>query len=282
MCSQTLSIALFQQDIAWENAASNFALVEMALERHMDAGNRVDLVAMPETFNVGFGNSMVALAEAPEGESYRFLCRVAQRYDLLAVATWPVREGGNVYNRLHWVRPDGSYGSYDKAHTFRMSSEAMQLARGTRRDTFEWRGWRIRPAVCYDLRFPLWLRNKNRGIATADPAPSVDTLQPRLEYDLLLVCANWPASRHEAWSTLLQARAIENQCYVAGVNRVGTDGTGIPYRGDTAVIDYKGQPMVAATPGVVQLLTATLDKEALQRFRCHWPFWLDADEALQL
>ncbi len=279
MCKQQLNIALFQQDIAWENPSANFALVVQRLAQHIADGNTPDILVLPETFNVGFGNNMVSLAEPPEGESYRFACRMAQRYDLLFVATWPVREGGKVYNRLYWVRPDGSYGSYDKAHTFRMSSEASQLARGTRRVTFEWRGWRIRPVVCFDLRLPLWLLYNYLCVAMNDLAPVAVTLQPLLEYDLLLVCANWPASRHEAWSTLLRARAIENQSYLVGVNRVGTDGTGIPYRGDSAVIDFKGQPMVEAVPGEQQLLSATLDKEALQRFRIHWPFWLDADEA---
>ncbi len=279
MCKQQLNVAFFQQDIVWENPSANFALVEQRLSQHMAEGLCPDILVLPETFNVGFGNNMVALAELPEGESYRFACHMAQRYNLLFVATWPVREGDKVYNRLHWVCPDGSYGYYDKAHTFRMSSEASQLTRGTRRVTFEWRGWRICPAVCYDLRFPLWLRNKNLGESTKDLAPDADTLQPQLDYDLLLICANWPASRHEAWTTLLRARAIENQSYLVGVNRVGIDGTGIPYRGDSAVVDFKGKSMVKAVPDEQQLLSVTLDKDALQRFRCHWPFWLDADEA---
>ncbi len=279
MCKKQLSVAFFQQDIAWENPAANFALVEQMLAQHIAQGHAPDMLVLPETFNVGFGNNMAALAEPPDGDSYRFARSVAQRHRLLFVATWPVREGEKVYNRLHWVFPDGSHGHYDKAHTFRMSSEATQLARGTCRATFEWRGWRIRPAVCYDLRFPLWLRNRNLGATTQELAPKAEMLQPQLDYDLLLVSANWPASRHEAWCTLLRARAIENQSYLVGVNRVGVDGTGISYRGDSAVIDFKGQPVVEAAPGEQQLLAATLDKDALHRFRSHWPFWLDADEA---
>ncbi len=182
MCKKQLSVAFFQQDIAWENPAANFALVEQMLAQHIAQGHAPDMLVLPETFNVGFGNNMAALAEPPDGDSYRFARSVAQRHRLLFVATWPVREGEKVYNRLHWVFPDGSHGHYDKAHTFRMSSEATQLARGTRRATFEWRGWRIRPAVCYDLRFPLWLRNRNLGATTQELAPKAEMLQPQLDY----------------------------------------------------------------------------------------------------
>ena len=177
-----------------------------------------------------------------------------------------MREGGVVYNRLHLVRPDGGCDTYDKGHTFRMSSEASQIGRGTRRVTTQWRGWRIRPAVCYDLRFPLWLRN------TAD-----------WDYDLLLVCANWPGSRYEAWRTLLRARAIENLSYAVGCNRVGRDSTGIDYAGCSAIIDYKGLPMSEIAPSLdaaapsERIITATLSASSLDTFRQHWPFNLDFD-----
>ena len=252
-----MTIAFFQQDIAWEDKAANYRLVESTLSTLTAP---VDIIVVPETFNTGFSDNMAAMAEPPMGDTYRFALRMARQYDALFVGTWTVLEEGVVYNRLHWVRPDGSYGWYDKAHTFRMSSEASQLGRGTRREVFEWRGWRIKPAVCYDLRFPKWLRNSTP-----------------LDYDLLLVCANWPGSRHEAWSTLLRARAIENLCYVLGVNRVGTDGVGIPYAGYSAAIDFKGLPMVESTPETSELNVVTLDREALQTFRQHWPFDLDFD-----
>lgn len=265
-------MAFFQQDIAWENPGENHRLVEEAF-RDVQA----DILMVPETFSTGFGNNMAAMAEDPLGETFRFAARMAKEHNALFVGTWTVREHGQAWNRLHWVRPDGTHGSYDKGHTFRMSSEASQLARGTRRETFEWRGWRIRPAVCYDLRFPLWLRNRSLVPVTKDCAPSPHELHPCLDYDLLLVCANWPASRHEAWTTLLKARAIENQCYVVGLNRVGVDGTGIAYSGNSAAIDYKGMPLAQAAPGEAQAIVATLEMEKLVRFRKHWPFWLDAD-----
>ncbi|MBO7101358.1 MAG: nitrilase family protein [Bacteroidales bacterium] len=242
-----LVVTFFQQDIVWGNAEANRHCVEETLA----AAPKSDLFVVPETFTTGFGDHMAALAEEQEGPTLQWTRRMAAQYDLLFVGTWIVMDAGKIYNRLHWVYPDGTFGTYDKGHTFRVSGEADQIARGTRREVFEWRGWKIKPAVCYDLRFPKWLRNDNMG------------------YDLLLLCANWPGSRHEAWTTLLKARAIENQCYVVGCNRAGTDGAGIPYTGDSAIIDYKGFVL----PGT----TATLDKEKLNTFREHWPFYLDFD-----
>ena len=260
MPDNSLTIAFYQQDIAWEQPAVNHAMVE---EAFAPVGDKADVLIVPETFNTGFSDNMAAMAEPPEGDTYRFAHRMAQRHNALFVGTWTVRTGDgpkNVVNRLHWVRPDGTYGYYDKAHTFRMSSEASQLARGTRREVFEWRGWRIMPAICYDLRFPKWLRNANPP-----------------DYDLLLLCANWPASRHEAWSTLLRARAIENLCYVLGVNRVGTDGVDIPYAGYSAAVDYKGHDMACCAPGKAEVQMAVLHRDALETFRQHWPFFLDFD-----
>lgn len=260
MMKEELTIACYQQDIAWEQPDVNRRMVE---EAFASLGCEADILVAPETFTTGFSDNMAAMAEEPEGETYRFAHRMARLHDALFVGTWTVKTGSGprrVVNRLHWVRPDGSYGYYDKGHTFRMSSEASQLERGTRRVIFEWRGWHIKPAVCYDLRFPKWLRNANP-----------------LDYDLLLLCANWPGSRHEAWSTLLRARAIENLCYVAGVNRVGTDGVGIPYAGYSAVVDYRGQDMAGCAPGQPAVFKATLSRDALDTFRQHWPFFLDFD-----
>ena len=244
-------ITLYQQDIVWADPEANRHRAEEALATATDT----DIFVVPETFTTGFGDHMAALAEAPDGPTLQWARRMAAQHDLLLVGTWVVRDGNRCYNRLHWVYPDGTFGTYDKAHTFRVSGEADQIARGTQRALFEYKGWRIKPAVCYDLRFPKWLRNDG------------------LAYDLLLVCANWPGSRREAWSTLLKARAIENLCYVAGCNRAGTDAQGAQYTGDSAVIDYKGFACAEHAP----LLTASLDKERLDTFRQRWPFHLDFD-----
>ena len=277
MTKSQLTIAYYQQDIAWEAPEQNYRLVEDAF---VTVGKDADVLVVPETFNTGFSDNMAAMAELQEGDTLQFARHMASLHDALFVGTWTVRLDEGVANRLHWVYPDGSYGYYDKGHTFRMSSEASQLLKGGRRELFEWHGWRIKPAVCYDLRFPKWLRN---GVPASErhKLPSNGVERPSetvaLDYDLLLVCANWPGSRHEAWSTLLKARAIENLCYVVGVNRAGVDGVGIPYTGNSAAIDYKGMELSHCDPEQAQVRTAVLDYEGLQTFRQHWPFYLDFD-----
>ena len=265
-----LRISFYQQDIVWGDAEANRRAVEEELE-HLKTGKKLlnefqlgnlletDIFVVPETFTTGFGDHMAALAEKPMGPTLRWAQHMAAKFNLLFVGTWIVREGDQCFNRLHWVYPNGNFGWYDKAHTFRVSGEYDQIARGTERKVFEYKGWRIKPAVCYDLRFPKWLRNDN------------------MDYDLLLICANWPGSRHEAWSTLLKARAIENQCYVLGCNRCGTDAHGGEYSGNSAIIDYKGFPLAEAESGETQTVTFTIQKDKLDTFREHWPFYLDFD-----
>ena len=248
-------VTFYQQNIVWGDAEANRRNVEKVLA----TAPRSDIFVVPETFTTGFGDHMAALAEVPEGPTLRWAQEMASKHDLLFVGTWIVKEEGKCYNRLHWIYPDGTYGTYDKAHTFRVSGEYDIICRGTQRMVFEYKGWKIKPAVCYDLRFPKWLRNDH------------------LDYDLLLVCANWPGSRHEAWSTLIKARAIENLSYVLGCNRCGVDGVGGNYTGNSALIDFKGFPLAEAEAGVDQLVTVTLDKEKLDTFRQHWPLYLDFD-----
>lgn len=259
-----LRISFYQQDIVWGDAEANRRQVESKMNNALGA----DIFVVPETFTTGFGDHMAALAEVPLGPTFRWAQDMAARHDLLFVGTWIVREGDQCYNRLHWVYPDGRFGYYDKAHTFRVSGEADQISRGIRREVFEWRGWKIKPAICYDLRFPAWLRNE----------PTLAGPDSPLKYDLLLVCANWPGSRHEAWTTLLKARAIENLCYVLGCNRSGVDGVGGKYTGDSAVIDYKGfQLSEEAEPGTEQVARTTIYKDKLEIFRQRWPLYLDFD-----
>lgn len=263
---EELHIALYQQNIAWEDPVANYRMVEEAF-----AGvGECDIMVVPETFSTGFGDHLARQAEEPSGETYDFAVEMARKHDALFAGTWAVCEDGLVYNRMHLVRPDGSCDTYDKGHTFRMSSEASQLARGQRRVVVEWRGWHIFPAICYDLRFPLWLRNS-----------------PQLGYDLLLFSANWPGSRYEAWTTLLKARAIENLSYVVGCNRDGCDSTGINYKGCSAIIDYKGKALAEFQPRDCSqandnhdspaILQASLSASKLKTFREHWPFNLDFD-----
>lgn len=251
-----LRVTFFQQDIVWGDAEANRRAVEDSL---FLVPHNTDIFVVPETFTTGFGDHMAALAENPMGPTFRWAQQLASRHNFLFVGTWIVREGDQCYNRLHWVYPNGTFGYYDKAHTFRVSGEYDIISRGSQRAVFEYKGWKIKPAVCYDLRFPKWLRNNN------------------LCYDLLLVCANWPGSRHEAWSTLLKARAIENESYVLGCNRCGVDGVDGKYTGNSALIDYKGFPLAESEAESDQLVTVTLSKEKLDIFRQRWPLYLDFD-----
>ena len=297
-----LNIALYQQDIANSDPQENYKRVgnafaqmsrlrlnadgcvsadEMRIkdqqkerEPQVDSCCRPDILIVPETFTTGFGNQMAALAEAPEGPTLEFARQMAAQYDALFVGTWTVCEEGRVFNRMHLVRPDGTFTHYDKAHTFRMSSEATQVARGKKRIVLEWRGWKLLPSICYDLRFPVWLRNYPN---IQNPLASGSESKVMLDYDVLLLSANWPSSRKEAWNTLLRARAIENLSYVVGANRVGIDGNAIAYSGDSVILDFKGAPLAEAQSNAAQVITATLHKERLQSFRQHWPFFLDAD-----
>ena len=249
-------ITFYQQDIIWGDAEANRQKVE---DQMAVSASGTDIFVVPETFTTGFGDHMASLAEEQEGPTLQWARSMSAKYDLLFIGTWIVNENGQCYNRLHWVYPDGTYGTYDKGHTFRVSGEYDVIARGTERKVFEYKGWRIKPAVCYDLRFPKWLRND------------------KMDYDLLLICANWPGSRHEAWTTLLKARAIENLSYVLGCNRSGVDGVGGKYTGNSALIDYKGFTVAEAEAGANQTVTVTFDKEKLNTFRQHWPFYLDFD-----
>ncbi len=281
-----MDITIYQQDIVWGEPEANRRRVERALA----AAPQCDIFIVPETFTTGFGNHMASLAEPALGPTLRWAQQMAAQHNLLFIGTWIVSEGDHCYNRLHWVFPDGSYDSYDKAHTFRPSGEHDQISRGTDRRVFEYKGWRIKPAVCYDLRFPKWLRNDglahshepfpNQPHPSDVPSPSSrgQMLASATPYDLLLVCANWPASRREAWSTLLKARAIENLCYVAGCNRTGVDGNGGLYSGDSAIIDYKGIPVSGSLDnGVEGTIAASIQLDKLQAFRQKWPLYLDFD-----
>lgn len=278
-----LTVTLYQQDIRWNDPESNRLHAEETLANTVASAAGTDIFVVPETFTTGFGDHMATLAEEPEGPTLQWARRMAAQYNLLFVGTWIVREGNQCFNRMHLVYPDGSLGTYDKAHTFRVSGESDIIARGTSRKVYEYKGWRIKPAICYDLRFPMWLRNEPavradlRGIGARDIDAEIAAMTDLLSYDILLVSANWPGSRHQAWTTLIKARAIENLCYVVGCNRCGTDEHGSDYHGDSAIIDYKGYYVVEDTTYGPHVIASTLRKDKLDTFRRKWPFFLDFD-----
>jgi omega-amidase len=251
---QDLNVTLVQQPLAWQDAAANRARFAELLA---PLAGRTDLVVLPEMFTTGFSMHAEGLAEDMAGPTVDWLRTLAA--ELRAVVTGSVIIAADGFrNRLLWARPDGTMAAYDKRHLFRMAREHEHYAAGGERVVVELNGWRVLPQVCYDLRFPVFSRNRN-------------------DYDLAVYVANWPAARRYAWSTLLRARAIENLSYVIGVNRVGTDGAGLEYAGDSVALDPLGQPLLdlGATSAVTQV---TLSASVLAEHRRRFPAHLDADE----
>jgi omega-amidase len=255
-----LRVTLVQTATVWHEPALNREIIGLALK--MDRPE-TDLIVLPETFTTGFSNAAVATAEGPDGETSAWMRAMAREHDAAVTGSVQVRVGDAVYNRLLFATPDGDVRHYDKRHLFRMAREHETYASGRERLVVEFRGWHICPLVCYDLRFPVFSRNR------VDAAGA-------LEYDLLLYVANWPQARHEVWRTLLRARAIENLCYVAGVNRTGIDGNGHPYAGGSAVIEPTGENDVECgeRAGVT---TTMIEMSALKEHRRRFPAHLDAD-----
>lgn len=261
-----LRISLVQGATRWHDPEANRAYYgDLMAPLH----GATDLVLLPETFTSGFSNDAIERAETMDGPTIEWMLDQARTLDAVVTGSVQLREGqgGNarVYNRMVWATPDGTLQHYDKRHLFRYAREHERYAGGRERLVVEWRGWRINPLVCYDLRFPVFARNRF-NVERKDA----------LDFDLQLYVANWPSARAYAWKTLLRARAIENLCFVAGLNRVGTDGNGIHYAGDSAVIDFLGQPISECTEAEVTT-TTTLQAAELSAHRAHFPAMLDGD-----
>jgi omega-amidase len=254
--TEHLAVALLQANLYWENPTANLAMLEEQLAM---LPAPADLVVLPEMFSTGFSMNAAKVAEAMDLTTTRWMKQMAAKTGAMMIGSFAVREGGRYFNRLLCVRPDGTYEAYDKRHLFRMGQEHDTYTAGTQRLVVEWKGWRICPLVCYDLRFPVWSRNSQTE-----------------SYDLLLYVANWPARRAYAWQTLLRARAIENLCYVVGVNRVGADGQGIDHTGGSQVLDFLGEPITEL--GAAEAATVvTISHAPLLTYRQKFPAHLDAD-----
>lgn len=217
----------------------------------------VDVILLPEMFQTGFTMEHEGLAEPMNFTTFKWMKQMATQKNAAICGSYIVKERRKVFNRLLWMQPDGQFFTYDKRHLFRMANEHEHFNMGSKRLIVEWKGWKICPMVCYDLRFPVWSRNVN------------------LEYDLLLYVANWPAVRVNAWDTLLEARAIENVSYSVGLNRVGKDGVGIEYNGHTAAYSPKGERL--AFSEMEEILYLDLSASDLLSFREKFPAQLDAD-----
>jgi omega-amidase len=212
---EKLKVAVLQVDLAWENIQKN---LEIFSERIDAIEEQVDLIILPEMFTTGFSMNAEPLAEEKEGEAFKWMRNIAMERDAAVTGSVIVKEDGNFYNRLYFIFPNGDYKTYDKKHTFTLAKEDKTYTAGTERLIVDYKGWKICPLICYDLRFPVWARNT-------------------VDYDLLIYVANWPETRINAWDVLLQARAIENMSWCIGVNRTGNDGNDYRYNGHTAVYD---------------------------------------------
>jgi omega-amidase len=260
---QDLRVTLIQASTVWHDATANRALYG---ELCLSVKGQTDLIVLPETFLSGFSTDVAANALSMQSESIDWLQTLARECEAVVTGSVVIRDGEKVFNRLVWMRPDGTHSHYDKRHLFRMAGEHERFGMGLTRLIVNLKGWRICPMVCYDLRFPVFVRNR-----FGDAKPE------NRDYDALIFVANWPSPRAYAWKTLLRARAIENLSYCVGVNRTGADGNNLSYSGDSVVLDYLGQPMIecGAQP---QVMTTTLSWAALQEHRSRFPAYLDADE----
>lgn len=266
---QTLTISLIQTHLHWEDKTANLQMLEQKI---MGISAQTELLVLPEMFSTGFSMKPELYAEKMDGESLQWMKRVAAAKKIILTGSLIIEENGQYFNRLIWMLPNGQYGVYDKRHRFAFAGEDEHYTAGSKRLIASVKGWRINLLVCYDLRFPVWARQ----------SPSAaDRAHGEAEYDLLVYVANWPERRSHAWKTLLQARAIENQSYVVGVNRVGNDGNNIYHSGDSMVVDPMGE-IVYTKKDEEDIFTITLKKEELVAVREKLPFLRDADRFLLL
>lgn len=255
----TLTISTIQTSLLWEEKSANLHMLEQKIA---SIEQKTEIVVLPEMFSTGFSMNPSLLAEKMDGETIQWMQRVSRENGTILTGSVIIEEEGRFYNRLIWMLPNGQYGHYDKRHLFAYAGEDEKYSAGNKRLIASVKGWKINLQVCYDLRFPVWARQQIK--------------EDGAEYDLLLYVANWPERRSHAWKTLLCARAIENQCYVIGVNRVGTDGNNIYHSGNSLVIDPLGQVLYHMADEE-DVFTITLQKEKLEEVREKFPFWKDAD-----
>ncbi len=257
-----LKVTLIQTSLTWEDRAANLWHFDKKLEGIKDNS---DLIILPEMFTTGFTMNPEKLAEEHEGEGLKWMKKKASEMKRVVCGSIAVKDAEKFYNRFYWVMPNGTYSYYNKRHLFRMAGEDKHYTAGTNRVIVELKGWKINLQVCYDLRFPVFSRNswdkKNNFAAT---------------YDAMIYVANWPAVRSAAWKTLLNARAMENQAFVMGVNRIGSDGNNYAYSGDSAIVNPRGE-LISTTANEDVIETVELDYNYLTEFRKAFPVGMDAD-----
>jgi predicted amidohydrolase len=263
----SLIITIIQPNLHWENKQANLKMLQQKIEGIQE---KTEVVILPEMFSTGFSMKPELLAEKMDGETVVWMKKIASSKKIILTGSVIIEDDGKYYNRLIWMLPNGEYGFYDKRHLFAFAGEHDHYSFGNKRLIAQVKGWKINLQVCYDLRFPVWARQK------LSPNFSQGGKEQEFEYDLLIYVANWPERRSTAWKTLLRARAIENQCYVVGVNRVGDDGNKIYHSGDSMIVDPLGEILYQKTKEE-DVFTYTLQKEKVQEVREKFPFWRDAD-----
>lgn len=254
-----LKVTLVQSILHWEDKRKNLEMFTVKLE----SVEPRSIVLLPEMFSTGFSMEPAALAETMEGEAVEWMKKITARKKIVLCGSLIIEEKGHYYNRFVCMLPNGEAAIYDKRHLFAYAGENEKYTAGKRRQILSISGWKINCIVCYDLRFPVWTRQQ-----AADGTP---------EYDVLIIVANWPEKRIQAWKTLIQARAIENQCYVAAVNRVGTDGNGILYSGESLVADPLGN-ILEIRKDNEEIFSVELERKNLDEIRSRLPFLKDADD----
>lgn len=253
-----LNITLIQTSLHWENIDKNLEMFEQKISSIQEA---TDLIILPEMFLTGFTMNAASSAEDMNGKAVQWMRKTAKEKNCPIVGSLVIKETGHFYNRLVWMFPDGNYKTYDKRHLFRMAEEQQTYTAGNEKIIVELNGWKICPLICYDLRFPVWSRN-----------------QASMQYDALIYVANWPERRSYPWKQLLIARAIENQCYVIGVNRIGNDGNSVYHSGDSMVLNLKGEIISKTKPHEESIETVSLSFSALEEYRKIFPVALDGDK----
>ena len=254
-----LSVTLIQTALFWEDKNRNLAMLE---DKIMGIDEKTNLVILPEMFSTGFSMRPSVLAETMDGQTIEWMKKISNAKKIIVTGSIIIEDNGHYFNRLIWMLPNGNYGFYDKRHLFAYAGEDQHYTAGNKRLITSVNGWKINLQICYDLRFPVWARQQS------NESP---------EYDLIIYVANWPERRNHAWKTLLTARAIENQSYVIGVNRVGEDGNQINHSGDSMLIDPLGNILFSKQQEEV-IHSFVLTKDSLNQTRNKFPFWKDADQ----
>jgi predicted amidohydrolase len=264
---ESLSITLIQTELYWENPSENIRM----LDEKIRSVSKTQIVVLPEMFSTGFSMKPHVVAERMDGPCMNWMKKISADKKIILTGSLAIEENGKYYNRMIWMMPDGNYGFYDKRHLFAYSGEDKVFTPGTKRFITSVNGWRILLQVCYDLRFPVWGRQQTRT-----GSESINVNKSSHEYDAIIYVANWPQVRSHPWKILLAARAMENQCYVIGVNRTGKDGNDIMYSGDSMIIDPSGEILQHKT-GSEEIFTTVLSRDVLNEFRNKYPFINDAD-----